>query len=60
MTIVARTARIAAGTDHVTRQNDGADSPGAGRGSRTRDRLADGTATAESGIITAYRQARAT
>ena len=39
MTIVARTARIAAGTDHVIRQSDRADSPDEGRGSRTRGRL---------------------
>jgi len=54
MTIVARSARIAAGTDHVTRQGDGADAPGEGRGSQARGRRAGLTATAESGITTAY------
>jgi hypothetical protein len=56
MTIVARSARIAAGTDQLTRQGDGADSPGEGRNSRARGRRAEGATTAESGIITAYRQ----
>ena len=60
MTIVARSARIAAGTDHVTRQVDGMDAPDEGRGSRARGRLAEGTATAESGITTAYKPASAT
>ena len=54
MTIVARSARIAAGTDHVTRQNDGADWPGEAWRSRARGRRAEGAATAESGITTAY------
>jgi hypothetical protein len=53
MTIVARSARSAAGADQVTRQTGGPVAPPdegrEGRGSLLRSRLAAGAASAESG-----------
>ena len=53
-TMVARTARIAAGTDQVTRQGESA----ASRGRHARDRRAVGTAAAGSGMGESLRKPR--
>jgi hypothetical protein len=54
ITIVARSARIAAGTDHTGRQTAWRDTPGGRRRSQWRE----GTATAESGTNQAHKTAR--
>jgi hypothetical protein len=58
ITIVARSARMAAGTDHFGTRAARAAPPGGSRNVRARRWVGAGAATAESGIETAYRQAR--